>query len=95
MEPGRSCSHLGRSTFRKPPLYLREIATHQEQAMNHMPYEDTGLSTDPQEEELERSTTPKEPSRTPHSAEGPEKERKTPGSAEDEDPDRPPRSPRR
>jgi hypothetical protein len=70
--------------------------------MNHMPYEDTGLSIDEQEEEPKRSATPEEPSRTPHSAEGPEKERKmpagepgkTPGSAEGEDPDEFPNAPR-
>ncbi len=71
--------------------------------MNHMPYEDTGLSAGPQEDEQKRNATPEEPGRTPHSAEGPEKERrmpagepgKTPGSAEGEDPDNPPPSPRR
>jgi len=66
--------------------------------MNHMPYEDTGLSIDSREEEPKRNASPEEPRRTPHSAEGPEKERKmpagepgkTPGSAEGEDPNAPP-----
>jgi hypothetical protein len=70
--------------------------------MNHMPYEDTGLSPGPREEEPKRSATPEEPGRTPQSAEGPEKERrmpagepgKTPGSAEGEDPDESPSAPR-
>ncbi|HVG59143.1 MAG TPA: hypothetical protein VNA24_11350 [Hyalangium sp.] len=71
--------------------------------MNHMPYEDTGLSTDEREEKPKRSATPEEPRRTPQSAEGPEKEErrmpagepgKTPGSAEGEDPDEFPNAPR-
>ncbi len=70
--------------------------------MNRMPYEDTGMSPDPREEEPKRNATPEEPGRTPHSAEGPEKERrmpagepgKTPGSAEGEDPDEFPNAPR-
>jgi hypothetical protein len=71
--------------------------------MNHMPYEDTGLSVDSQEEEPKRNASPEEPRRTPQSAEGPEKEErrmpagepgKTPGSAEGEDPDEFPNAPR-
>jgi hypothetical protein len=66
--------------------------------MNHMPYEDTGMGIE--QDEPQRDAPPREePGRTPHSAEGPDKERrvpagepgKTPGSAEGEDPDNPPR----
>ncbi len=66
--------------------------------MDHMPYEDTGMSPR-QDEEPKRDAPSEQPGRTPHSAEGPDKERrmpagepgKTPGSAEGEDPDEPPR----
>lgn len=73
--------------------------------MNHMPYEDTGLSASQidQKEPRKDAPTREEPGRTPRSAEGPEHERrmpagepgKTPGMAEGEDPDRPPSAPRR
>jgi hypothetical protein len=61
--------------------------------MNHMPYEDTGLSANPDDEPKREAPTREMPGRTPHSAEGPDKERrmpagepgKTPGSAEGED----------
>jgi hypothetical protein len=70
--------------------------------MNHMPYEDTGLSASPNEEPKREAPTRETPGRTPHSAEGPDKERKvpagepgkTPGSAEGEDPDNPSSAPR-
>jgi hypothetical protein len=65
--------------------------------MNHMPYEDTRLdAVSPEEQKPKREAPTREmPGRTPHSAEGPEKERKvpaaepgkTPGSAEGEDSD--------
>ena len=66
--------------------------------MNHMPYEDTGLSAPRDEEPQREAPTRETPGRTPHSAEGSDKERKvpagepgkTPGSAEGEDPDNPP-----
>jgi hypothetical protein len=61
--------------------------------MNHMPYEDTGLSASQQEGPKREAPTREMPGRTPHSAEGPDRERKvpagepgkTPGSAEGED----------
>ncbi len=62
--------------------------------MNHMPYEDTRLDAAHQEQEPKREAPTRElPGRTPHSAEGPERERKvpagkpgkTPDSAEGED----------
>ncbi len=61
--------------------------------MDHMPYEDTGMSPD-QEKEPKREGLIAEPGRTPKSAEGPEKEErkvpkgepgKTPGLAEGEE----------
>jgi hypothetical protein len=63
--------------------------------MDHMPYEDTGLSASPEQEPKRYAPPSEEPRRTPHSAEGTEEERevpaeepgKTPGSAEGEDPD--------
>lgn len=70
--------------------------------MNHMPYEDTGLSVGRDEEPKREAPTREMPGRTPHSAEGTDKERKvpagepgkTPGSAEGEDPDEFPNAPR-
>lgn len=70
--------------------------------MDHMPYEDTGMSASPDEEPKREAPTREMPGRTPHSAEGPDKERevpaeepgKTPGSAEGEDPDAFPNAPR-
>ncbi|MDY7225577.1 hypothetical protein [Hyalangium rubrum] len=62
--------------------------------MDHMPYEHTGLEAHQDEHHPKREEPMREmPSRTPHSAEGPDKERKvpggepgkTPGSAEGED----------
>jgi hypothetical protein len=62
--------------------------------MNHMPYEDTRLTAAQEEQQQKREAPTREmPGRTPHSAEGPEHERKrpapepgkTPGSAEGED----------
>ncbi|MFL5344381.1 MAG: hypothetical protein ACJ8AT_06295 [Hyalangium sp.] len=70
--------------------------------MDHMPYEDTGMSASP-EPEPKREAPVEDPGRTPQSAEGPEKEErkvpagepgKTPGSAEGEDPDEFPNAPR-
>jgi hypothetical protein len=61
--------------------------------MDHMPYEDTGMSPDP-EQELKREGPIEEPGRTPQSAEGLDEEERqmpggepgrTPGSAEGED----------
>jgi hypothetical protein len=74
--------------------------------MDHMPYEDTGMENmgaGPEEPKREAPTRHEAPGRTPHSAEGPEHERrmpagepgKTPGSGEGEEPDRPPAPPRR
>lgn len=68
--------------------------------MNHMPYEDTRIGAGSEEEPKREAPMQDAPGRTPHSAEGPDKERrmpegepgKTPGSAEGEDPDNPPRS---
>jgi hypothetical protein len=70
--------------------------------MDHMPYEETGMS--PREEEEPKRDGPiEEPGRTPQSAEGPDEEErkmpggepgKTPGSAEGEDPDAFPNAPR-
>lgn len=66
--------------------------------MNHMPYEETGMSAAQEKGEPKREAPTREmPGRTPHSAEGPERERKvpagepgkTPGSAEGEDFERP------
>jgi hypothetical protein len=62
--------------------------------MNHMPYEDTRLTPAQEEQAPKRDAPTREmPGRTPHSAEGPDQERKmpagepgkTPGSAEGED----------
>ncbi|WP_224369879.1 hypothetical protein [Hyalangium versicolor] len=70
--------------------------------MNHMPYEDTGMSASPDQEPQREAPSHEDPGRTPHSAEGTENERevpleepgKTPGSAEGEDPDNLPEAPR-
>lgn len=70
--------------------------------MDHMPYEDTGLSIHRDKEPKREAPTREMPGRTPHSAEGPDKERevpaeepgKTPGSAEGEDFDEFPNAPR-
>lgn len=70
--------------------------------MNHMPYEDTGLSASADEEPKREEPAREMPGRTPHSAEGTDHERKrpaeepgkTPGSAEGEDPDEFPNAPR-